>query len=109
MMIPAAASPSTMVWPRQRRSASWRLMLRPAPWQEELKERDSAGPVVSGQPLCEGLPHEMGDDLAVRQGAVDRRPHRSQVGLADGRLDRRAGQLAVRQLDAVTGGRDAPL
>ena len=49
----------------------------------------------------EHLAGEVGDDLAVGQRAVDRRAHGAEIGLADRRVDGRAGELAVGQFDAV--------
>jgi hypothetical protein len=46
---------------------------------------------------------QMRDNLAVGQGAIDRGAHRAQICLADRRVDRRAGQLAVGQFDPVAG------
>ena len=54
-----------------------------------------------GQDLCESLPRQMRDDLAVSQRAVDGRTHGSQIGLADRRLDGSAGQFPVRELDVL--------
>ena len=51
--------------------------------------------------LGKGLAHQMRDDLPVGERAVDGRAHGTQVRRAERRVDRRAGQLAVRQLDAM--------
>ncbi len=51
--------------------------------------------------LREGLAHEMREDLPVGQRAVDRRAHGAEIILAQRGVDRRAGELAVGQDDAV--------
>src|SRR5262249_35225206 len=55
------------------------------------------------QNFAERPSDQMRDDLAVGQSAVDCGAHRAQILLADRRVDRRAGQLAVWQLDPVAG------
>jgi len=55
----------------------------------------------SRQDLAERLADEMGQDLPIRERAVDRRTHRAEVLLADSRADRRACKLAIRQREPV--------
>src|ERR1700693_1373051 len=52
----------------------------------------------------EDLPDESADHLPVGQRAVDAGPHRGEILLSFRRPDRSAGQLAIRERDAVTGG-----
>ena len=47
------------------------------------------------------LAGEMGDDLAVGQGAVDTGAHGAKITLSHRRTDGRAGQFPIRQPDAV--------
>ena len=51
--------------------------------------------------LLEHPPCRLGEQLAVGASVVGRRGHRGQVGLALGRADGHARQLAVRHLNAV--------
>jgi len=55
-----------------------------------------------GDALGEDLAREVGQDLPVCQRTVDGRAHGPQVALADLGADRGAGQLPVRQIDAVS-------
>ena len=41
----------------------------------------------------------MAENLAIGERAIDRRAHRAEVTLADFRIDRRAGEFAVGQID----------
>ena len=49
------------------------------------------------------LAGEMADDLAVGQGAVDRRPHGAEITFSKRRVDPRAGEFAVRQDNSLPG------
>ena len=51
-----------------------------------------------------GFARQMSDDLTVRQCAVDAGAHRTEVTLADGGIDRRTGEFAIGQPDAVVTG-----
>ena len=56
---------------------------------------------LAAQHFLEGLARAVGEHLAVGPRVVGGRVHRGQVGLAFGRVERRADQLAVGQLEAV--------
>jgi len=62
-----------------------------------------------GKEAREHLPRQMRQDLPVGQRAVDGRPHGAQILAPECRFERRTGQFAVRQHDAVLrrGGRHA--
>ena len=47
-----------------------------------------------------------GDDLAVREGAIDARPHRAEILLSHFRVDRSTSQFAIPQRNLVTGRTD---
>src|SRR5512139_663454 len=49
--------------------------------------------------MREDAPHDVSEDLAVGERAVDRRTHGTEIALADVGLDGRAGKLAVGQHD----------
>ena len=56
--------------------------------------------IAIGKKMSENAPRVMAEDFAVGKRAIDRRPHRAEVALADFRVDRRAGELSVNKLDA---------
>ena len=66
-------------------------------------EEIESGP---GQNLGERLARQVGEDLAVGQRAVDARAHGPQVALTDRGVDGGAGELPVRQPDAVRARRE---
>ncbi len=59
------------------------------------------GQVGSWQHVREHLAGQVGDDLTVGQGTVDRGAHRAEVGLPQRGFDGCAGKFAVGQLDAI--------
>ena len=69
--------------------------------QRQLRLRQNVG---------KDLAHEVREDLAIGERAIDRGTHCTQVLLADGRVDRSARQLSVWEADRVlTGGDRHPL
>ena len=58
------------------------------------------------QHAAEDLPHQVGEDLAVGERAVDPCAHRAEIVLADLGINRRAGELAIGKTDAVLRGGD---
>ena len=59
---------------------------------------------VRPQHIPEHLACQVGDDLAIGQGAVDAGAHGAEVGAAQVGVEGGAGQLPVRQVDAVLAG-----
>jgi len=58
------------------------------------------------QQISEHIPGEMGEDLAVGEGAVDGRAHGAQVAPTHRGIEGCTGQLPVRQTDSMVGGRE---
>ena len=58
---------------------------------------------AAGHHVGEHLAGEVGDHLAVGQRTIDRRAHGAEIALPQRRFDRRAGEFAIRQVDAVLG------
>ena len=56
--------------------------------------------LAAGKEMPEDTRRIVAEDLAVGEGAVDRRPHRAEIAPSDLRLDRRAGEFAIGQRDS---------
>jgi hypothetical protein len=56
--------------------------------------------VAAREEVCKDPACVVAKDLAIGERAIDRGPHRAQVALANLRIDRGAGKLAIRQHDA---------
>ena len=65
-----------------------------------MRDIEQQAQIAIGKKVTENAPGVMAEDFAVGERAIDRRPHGAQVALADLRMDRRAGELAVGKLDA---------
>ncbi len=55
--------------------------------------------------MSENTACQVRDDLPVCQRAVDRGTHGAEIALTDGRVQGRAGQFAIRQVNAIASGR----
>ena len=65
-----------------------------------VRDVEQQAQITVGKEVAENAPRVVAEDFAIGERAVDRGPHRAEVALADLRVDRRAGEFAVGELDA---------
>ncbi len=73
--------------------------------RDVIEQRQRCAP----KDLGKRLPRKVGENLAVGKRAVDAGAHRAEIAYSQGRLQRRAGEFPVGQVDAGGGCRDGHL
>ena len=72
-----------------------------------VRDIEQEGQVVAGKKVAENATCVVTEDFTIGQRTIDCRSHRAQVALADLRVDRRTGKLAVGKCYARRCGRQS--